>query len=126
MKEKSAIITELEKDLVQYNSVLLYMLEDEKLLIRILDKAAGDEEGVKSVKIYVPASEKEVRKEYAEKECIHVVSIAELNELLSYYRMYEFSNRLKVLEDNERYGGLMNYFRAELLTEEELLNAILG
>lgn len=39
------------------------------------------------------------------------------------YHMYEFSDRIHIINDSKQYGGLDNYVSTGLLTEEEALTA---
>lgn len=41
-----------------------------------------------------------------------------------YYRLYEYTDDICVLEDNPLYPGLFNYVKTGLLTKEELIDAL--
>ncbi len=41
-----------------------------------------------------------------------------------YYRLYEYTDDICVLEDNPLYPGLLNYVKTGLLTREELIDAL--
>ncbi len=42
-----------------------------------------------------------------------------------YYRLYEYTDDICVLEDNPLYPGLTNYVKTGLLTKEEMIEALL-
>ena len=41
-----------------------------------------------------------------------------------YYRLYEYTDDVRVIEDNTLYPGLLNYVKTGLLTKEELIDAL--
>lgn len=41
-----------------------------------------------------------------------------------YYHLYEYTDELVVFDDVFQYPGLMNYVRAGILTEDELVEAL--
>lgn len=49
----------------------------------------------------------------------------ELEALQRMYNMYEFSDRFQVLSDSPQYGGLLNYVKTGLMTEEDVFQALL-
>lgn len=57
---------------------------------------------------------------------IQVISYEEYCNMAKLYYMYEFSDRLHMLDDNPQYGNLGNYISSGLLTEEEAFMASLG
>lgn len=50
---------------------------------------------------------------------------SELSELLKIYRMYEFSNRVSVFSQDDGFGGLHNFVQTGVLTAEEAITAFL-
>jgi len=121
MKEKAKIIIELEKDLMQYDSVLLCIPNDvDSVLERLFDLSIFKQSEA-NFKVYIPSSF-----DMYVKENVRVVSGQEMNIILEYYRMYEFTDRLKILGENKQFGGLVNYLKNGILTEEEVFEAILS
>lgn len=55
-----------------------------------------------------------------------IISQEEYRYLKELYYMYEFSDRIYMLEADDRYAGLGNYVSGGILTEEEMLAALLG
>ena len=49
----------------------------------------------------------------------------EYEEIESLYYMYEFSGHIRMLEEGGRFGSLINYVKAGILTEEEAAEAVL-
>lgn len=121
MKEKAKIIMELEGDLKQYDFVLLCVPDDEGNVLQLLCESGIFKNTGTNFKVYVPTSFN-----IHVNENSRVISEQEMDCILEYYRMYEFSNRFKVLEDSEQYGGFINYLRNGILTEEEVFEAILS
>ena len=121
MKEKTKIILELEEDLKKYNKILLFLPSFEN---RLFQKFCGSD-------IYL-AYEKEL-KIYALKangvnsgDTIRVISEQDVKDILEVYYMYEFSNRLHVIGDNQQFGGLLNYLKTGILTEKEFFETIIS
>ncbi len=46
------------------------------------------------------------------------------HDLGEFYRLYEYTDDICVLDDNPLYPGLLNYVKTGLLTEEELIEAL--
>ena len=42
-----------------------------------------------------------------------------------YYRLYEYTDDVVVLDDDPLYPGLMNYVKTGILTEDEMIEALL-
>lgn len=55
---------------------------------------------------------------------IETVSKEGLSTYGKYYRLYEYTDDICVLEDNPLYPGLINYVKTGLLTKEELIDAL--
>lgn len=52
-------------------------------------------------------------------------SMAEIEQLRKLYLSYEFSDKVRMLEDSPQYGDLLNYVETGLLTWEEAEKAAL-
>lgn len=55
-----------------------------------------------------------------------VISQEEYRYLEDLYYMYEFSDHLYMLADNDGYASLGNYVSGGILTEEEMVSSLLG
>ena len=53
------------------------------------------------------------------------VSVNVAEEILKLYYLYEFSNRIVVVEHGQIFGSLLNYIAAGLLTGKEMVEAFL-
>lgn len=66
--------------------------------------------------------------DYEEKTVLftNLESISKLNREIyfKYYRLYEYTDDICVLEDNPLYPGLLNYVKTGLLTKEELIDSL--
>ena len=49
----------------------------------------------------------------------------QIEEYKKYYRLYEYTDDICVLEDNPLYPGIINYVKTGLLTEKEMVEALL-
>lgn len=122
MNRKANIIEQLEEDLLLHEGVLLCISSFEAgVLQSFIGSGVCENTRFAKWKIYVSTS---WGIEVNDNCCI--ISEQETEQILEYYRMYEFSNRLKVLEDNAQFGGLLNYYRNGILTQEEFWEAILS
>lgn len=54
-----------------------------------------------------------------------VLPADECEDLAELYYTYEFSDRIRMIDGNSRHGSLMNYVALGLLTEQEMVEAIL-
>lgn len=113
------IISELEKDIKQYKQVLLYLLDEGEMLKKLAESDSYKRYGA-SLKIYSVCTS-----EIEKIENLQVVSNQEAEDILKYYHMYEFSDRFKIIENHVQYGGLLNYVKNGMITEEEFMEAIL-
>lgn len=125
MKEKREIIEALEKDLMEYENVVLCVGEKGDNIFQLfckLDAYIASKDGGSETRFYIPASF--AAEQEASRGNWRIISEKESSEILEYYRMYEFSNHLKVIEDNHQFGRLMNYTETGILTEREFLEAV--
>ncbi len=53
-----------------------------------------------------------------------LLSQSDFEVYLNYYRLYEYTDDICVLEDNPLYPGLINYVKTGLLTKEEWIDAL--
>lgn len=56
---------------------------------------------------------------------LRYVSPMDMEEVLKYYRLYDFSDKIIVLSDTEQHGTLFNYIRTRIITPEELAEVLL-
>ncbi len=56
--------------------------------------------------------------------CAYTISKEEYESYEKFYRLYEYTDAICVLEDDPLYPGLLNYVKTGLLTEEELRKAL--
>ena len=115
MPEKTKIICELESKLEKGTWIILYVLDDEELLQAIYNVLCEKDR----VELWCAAEGNE--------DCdrIRYVSQSELKEILILYHLYEFTDKLIVFSDNSIYPNMMNYVRQGIISENELIQAIL-
>ena len=61
----------------------------------------------------------------SEENCVNVVADAEIELYCKLYFTYEFSDRITVIADSDQYPNLFNYLAEDILTEDEVLGALL-
>ena len=64
-----------------------------------------------------------VEKDLNQNEYIQVISDDEMHDILRYYQLYEFTDKMIVISDNPQYPSMFNYIQQGLLTEYELVDA---
>ncbi len=74
-------------------------------------------------KIYVLRND--LYKEKMLQRCNNDIIISNNFLLENKYRLYEYTDDICVLEDNPLYPGLINYVKTGMLTEEEMIQALL-
>lgn len=49
----------------------------------------------------------------------------QLYEFKKYYYLYEYSDNIQLITDNPQYPSMLNYVKTGILTEEEMIQALL-
>lgn len=112
MDIKTTTLMEVEKDLEQFDRILL--------IIDMCDRPFPAGMGAKNILILsvgtVPL-ESNLQITYRQ------ITTEQQAELLKVYHMYEFSDRFRVVSRDSRFGSIWNYVDAGILTEQEALEA---
>ena len=53
------------------------------------------------------------------------VSVQEMCKIMELYRLFDFSDRIIVVSPSIQYGSIYNFMQIELLSENEMVNALL-
>lgn len=53
------------------------------------------------------------------------ISKEELQQIFDLYRTYEFTDKITVISDTNQYGSIFDFYKNGILTEEEVLAALL-
>ena len=53
------------------------------------------------------------------------LSRKEIDEIISVHRIYDFSDKIIFISDSTQYGTLFNYVKTGILTEQEMVDALL-
>ena len=111
----------IEKALEEFDKVILI---DSSLQDRQLTEAFQDEDNFRETdkKVLILSGVEDKRLGNIE---WHRISESETREILETYYLYEFSNRIAVVAREQAFGSLLDYVATGLLTEEELVGAIL-
>lgn len=114
-----SLVSRLQHILDTYDIVLLVRTKEE--FYKCLESVR--EIGNRNLLLLLP----EVFKDTFEKFGLaqQILTANEFEEIESLYRMYEFSNRFRVISDDGMYGDIFEFVNNGLLTYEEALEAIL-
>ena len=115
MDEKNNILTEVEKDLERFDRILL-----------ITNMCIISFPAVVNVTNILILSVNEIPLDNNLLIAYRQITKEQETELLRMYRMYEFSDRFRVVSRDSRFGSIWNYVDAGILTEQEALEAIAG
>lgn len=63
----------------------------------------------------------EVKKELVERGAV----VEERPDMEDLYRLYDFSDKVQLLVDDGSFPGILNYVKTGVITEEEMIKAIL-
>ena len=114
MEKRTTILTEVEKDLEQFDRILL-----------IMDTSIGSFPAVADAKNILVLSTNPVSLEGNMQITYRQITEEQQAELLKIYHMYEFSDRFSVVSRDSRFGSLWNYVDAGILTEQEALEVLI-
>ncbi len=115
--EKSETVSRLEKKINSGIWVLLVDLQEDSFLDMLCKRL--QKHGVRRCEVWHCCTEKQGY------DNTRLLARAEMEELLSLYRLYEFSDKVTVISETTQYGGLINYVKNGLFTPEEMVDAIL-
>lgn len=117
---KDELIEEIEKNIEQYDRILISHSREEETdqLVRNFVKSEALQNTTKKVILYgdcenfgnVPFRE---------------ISQSEYEKIVAFYRLYEFSDRVKVISASNQYGSMRNYLSNGILSQEEYFEALL-
>lgn len=99
--------------------IIIYNLADSKLLdklLKLLILKTGTVEIWSSVKCRADG----------DLDLLHVTSIDGLEEVIRMYKTYEFTDKIIMVSDDNNYPCIYNYVKQKLITEEEMIEAILS
>lgn len=61
----------------------------------------------------------------AERGCAQYLNRNMMQDILSLYRLYEFSDKAVTVFDTDQYGSLFNFVKTGILTKQEMVDALL-
>ena len=111
---KTSIINDLESELCIYDKIIIVDKENE-LAFKII-KYIAEHGGINRIKLFLLKENK-----FLNKNLYRILTKSEMTTILAVYRMYEFSNRVTIISENDTYGHLFNYVETGILTEEEAI-----
>lgn len=121
MTDKNEAIHRLEKDLEEFDRIILMDVQpgnrQDAELFYTSETLQASSEKILILCGGVDERQGNVTRRYTGE--------SELSELLKIYRMYEFSNRVSVFSQDEGFGGLHNFVQTGVLTAEEAITAFL-
>lgn len=111
-------LRELKKEIENGKKILIFNISDVDLLKSIDDAIKGN----KIINLVVwQSTEESFRNGY-----VKYITNEMINEALSMYRMYDFSDKVFVISDSDRYGSLLNYDVSGILTKNEIAYALIA
>lgn len=113
MDKRTTILMEIEKDLEQFDRILLITNECTSLFPAVTDAINIL---VLSISALPVESDSHITYRQITKE--------QQTELLQTYHMYEFSDRFRIVSRDDQFGSIWNYVDAGVLTEQEALEAL--
>ena len=116
IREKTEIITRLEKKMEEGKKVILFNYPDMETLL-LFDKYLGS---MKYTNIEIWQSLDSGIISGNVKYCL----ASEMMELLDLYNTYDFSNKISNVSHTTQYGSLFNYLKMGIMSEEEIIAAI--
>lgn len=114
--EKKHIISQIEKIFDEYTVIVCKSNKNERFLRRIVNLIK--KRGLK-VKILVECD-----------SCFDIPEIMKISHevfdyIVNLYNMYEFTNKIIVFSDETMYPSTINYFSQGILSENEIIEALL-
>ena len=113
MDKRTAILMEIEKDLEQFDRILL-----------ITDMCVISFPAITDAKNILVLSINPVPLESNSQITYRQITAEQQTELLKTYHTYEFSDRFRVVSWDSQFGSIWNYVDVGILTEQEALEAL--
>ena len=60
-----------------------------------------------------------------ERVTLKIITREQMDEIITIYRLYDFSDRVSVVSDSWQFGSLFNYVKMGIITGNELISAFL-
>lgn len=114
---KNMIISELEDEIEKGYRIIFYDLDNEDILNLLCN--AVNTKNLSDIEIWCQKADRKNPPSY-----LRIVTENEMSEILDIYHLYEFSDKLVVLSDNPIYPSILNYIHQGLLTENEVVEAL--
>ena len=115
-------IKKLEKYLEEYSSIIIFDDRNEEIRKYKLSFFEREMELSDQKKIMVMGLKDDVT---ADKWGYKIITEQEYNFILRLYRMYEFTDKLRIVSYFLLFGSMLNYLSTGIITEEEYFEALL-
>ncbi len=115
-------IEKLEKYLEEYSSIIIFDDRNEEISRYKLAFFESDLKAYEQKKILIMGLKNDVdtaKKEYK------IITEQEYSSILQLYRMYEFTDKLRIVSHFLQFGSMLNYLSTGIITEEEYFEALL-
>lgn len=107
-------MSSLKADLINFKQVVL--LDYKNLNLDFLCSKVGSTELIFYIPCYIMSE--------SHQDNIRILKKTESEELIKLYHLYEFSDKFRLLSNNENYGGIINLLNTGVLTEDEMYEAL--
>ena len=114
---KEDIISRVERCLRQGKRIILFEHGDESLITMLVKKLTL--KGENNTEIWYRGNND------PNGSCLVKLSNEDFEEVLKLYRLYDFSDKVSLVAESSQYGTMFNYVRNEILSIEEMVDAIL-
>ncbi len=115
-------IEKLEKYLEEYSLIIIFDDRNEEISRYKLAFFESKPESCNQKKVMVMGLKDDVT---ADKKGYKIITEQEYNIILRLYRMYEFTDRLRIVDFSFQYGSMLNYLSNDMISQEEYFEALL-
>ncbi|MCX4351283.1 MAG: hypothetical protein OSJ60_06560 [Lachnospiraceae bacterium] len=115
-------IKKWEKYLEEYSSIIIFDDRNEDISKYKLAFLESKLEACVQRQILIMGLKDDV---FASKKEYQVITEQEYNLILRLYRMYEFTDKLRVIAPSPQFGSMFNYLSTGIITQEEYFEALL-
>lgn len=117
MLDKSIMYSEIFARINNSQCVIVYDLNSLSLLEKIVNRVTAQTDN--KVEIWT------CNNNYSKEKVVHQISQDEMNIIRELCYLYEFTDKLLLLDDNTIFPSINNYLEHEIVTESEIIDAVL-
>ena len=115
--KKTDAICLLEKSINKGNIIILFNMHDKEVLSLLSE--------ILQLRSMVNIEVWQCDDESIKAAPIRFISKQDMEEILNVYHMYDFSDKITVISNNDQYASMFNYLKTGILTKQEMVEALL-